>query len=176
MSNQAKVWTVVIVIVVGILAFFGGVSYEKGKAPVLATTAGTGARAGGAGGYAGRAGRAGGAGGTAGNFVTGTILSTTSNSMTISIPSGGSKIVLFSPSSQIMKASTGSTSDLTTGSNVVVSGVTNSDGSVTATNISIRPAGSTLPGSAGAANSTGGATGTGAGMTHEMNTAPAQGQ
>ena len=171
MNNQAKVWTVVIVIVVGILAFYGGVSYEKGKTPVVAAT-GTGTRTGAAGGYAGRAGRAGGA---AGNFVTGTILSATSGSMTISIPTGGSKIVLFSPSSQIMKATTGSTSDLTTGSNVVVSGTTNSDGSVTATNISIRPAGSTLPGGAGAGNASG-AAGTGTGMAPNMNTAPAQGQ
>jgi hypothetical protein len=51
----------------------------------------------------------------------------------------GSTVILYSPSTSIMKTVTGSAADLMVGSTVVVSGTANSDGSESANSIQIRP-------------------------------------
>jgi hypothetical protein len=85
------------------------------------------------------------AGGTAmsgltksGNPVNGEILSVDGQNLTIKLRDGGSKIVLFSSTTDISKSVEGEAADLVAGKNVVVSGTTNSDGSVTAKTIQLR--------------------------------------
>jgi len=110
--------------------FFGGVSYGKGQ--TASTTATTGAAA-----YAGA--RTRGAGGFGGATV-GQILSENAQSITISLPSGGSEIIFLDNTTPITKQVSGTMSDLTVGTTVSVVGTTNTDGSVSAQSVQIRPA------------------------------------
>jgi hypothetical protein len=80
--------------------------------------------------------------GTAGaGLVTGSILSKDATSITLQLPNnGGSKIIFYSGDSQISTLANGSAEDLAAGTSVTVTGTTNTDGSVTAKTIQIRPA------------------------------------
>ena len=73
----------------------------------------------------------------AGTF--GSILSIDTNSITVKLADGSTKIVLLSGSTTYSNTVSASQSDLKTGDNVVVSGTPNSDGSVTATNVQLNP-------------------------------------
>jgi hypothetical protein len=74
------------------------------------------------------------------NFVNGQILSIDSSSITVQIPNNGSKIILLTDSTPISKMASGTRADLVVGETVMVTGTTNTDGSVTAQSIQIRPA------------------------------------
>jgi len=74
-----------------------------------------------------------------GNGAAGTILSVDTNSMTVKLADGGSKIVLLTGSTSINKATESAMSDLTVGETVSAFGTTNSDGSITASNVQINP-------------------------------------
>jgi hypothetical protein len=145
--NQALGALLGVIIIAG-GAFYAGTAYGKGQTPA-ASARGAGA---------GFAGRTGGARGGAGGFTTGQILSVSGTSMTIQQQNGSSsEIVILSPSTQVLKTTTGSATDLTAGTNVVVTGTPNSDGSLTAQSVQIRPAGMNFPGAGGGR---GGASGT----------------
>ena len=75
-----------------------------------------------------------------GGIMAGEIISKDAQSITISLQSGGSKIILISSGTKVSKMASGNLSDLTTGANVAVTGSLNSDGSINADSIQIRPA------------------------------------
>lgn len=72
--------------------------------------------------------------------VSGTIISKDEKSLTVKLPDGGSKIIFLSGSSQINKLVSGSLNDLIVGENIMASGSSNSDGSITAKMVDLRPA------------------------------------
>jgi hypothetical protein len=135
MNKQTLIGGLIAVAIVGSGAFYGGMTYAKGKTPTRGQFANgqfTGAGTAGA-----RGARTGGMGG----FAAGEILSKDASSITIQMPDGSTKIILVSTSTQIMKSAAGSLNDLTTGTEVIANGSTNGDGSITAQSIQIRPAG-----------------------------------
>jgi hypothetical protein len=161
MSKQQIIISVVVAIVFAGVGFFGGMKYASTSTALAKSLQGMSAQqrqallaqmrpgganggAGAGGGFGGRGGGAG-RGGAGGGFVGGQILSKDDKSITISLPGGGSRIIFYSSSTQVNKPTTVDASELTTGQQVVVSGSTNSDGSVTATNIQIRTASQTPP-------------------------------
>jgi hypothetical protein len=127
-----KIIAVVVLIIVAGVAFYFGVQNGKASATAAATAA--------------RSAFARGAGGTrAGGAVTGQVVSVDTsgspNSLTISLAGGSSQIVFFTTATPISKTVSGSVADLTVGTNILVTGTQNSDGSESATAIQIRPAG-----------------------------------
>ncbi len=134
-SKNLIIAVIVTAAIAGGGGFFGGMKYGQGSAPK--TGAGqfaiNGARSGGS---AASNRLRGGAG-----FVNGDILSIDDKSITVKNRAGGSQIIFFAPSTAIGKTTAGTSADLSVGENVMVNGTPNSDGTVTATNIQIRPAG-----------------------------------
>lgn len=136
--------------IIGAIVFFGG-GYYAGKA--FAAPQGRGQAAGqfgqGAGGrgFNGR---------NLNGFVSGTILSKDDTSITVKLGMGadnasstGSRIVILGSATQVGKFVEGSAADLAVGSSVSVTGTPNADGSITAQQIMIRPAGQSGPGFGG---------------------------
>lgn len=127
---------IILVLVIGAGAFFGGMKYQQSKTPAPSARFAGAADLQGAARF--RNGQLGAQPGT--GFITGQIISLGAGSLTIQIPNnGGSKIVLYSSTTPIMKTTEGTASDLTSGANVQVTGKTNTDGSVTAQSIQLRP-------------------------------------
>lgn len=124
---------VVALIIGGGIGFFGGTKYQQSKTQTRFTQFANG------GNFMGRTGMNGrfGTGGANAMAVRGEIISADTNSITVKMSDGSTKIVVLGSSTMIAKTTTGSTSDLTNGANVIVFGTTNSDGSVTAQNIQI---------------------------------------
>jgi hypothetical protein len=146
----------ILIHVIGILALvgasaYGGMLYDKSQ------VAGQGGQrvAGGNGNFANFAnrqpgtnggqfrqngGQPGGIGGrNGGGLVSGEIISADDQSITVKLRDGGSKIVLLSDKTEVSKFVAGATSDLTVGENVMVTGSANTDGSVTAQMVQLRP-------------------------------------
>lgn len=71
--------------------------------------------------------------------VIGSILSLDDKSITVKLPDGSSKIVLFTDATIYSNTVTAAKNDLKVGENVAVFGAANSDGSVTATSVQINP-------------------------------------
>ena len=124
---------IILVLVAGAAGFFGGMQYQKSQRA---------RQFGGAGGqYSGAFGFRGGNGTTRNGArpVSGSILSSDDKSITVKLSDGSTMIVLVTGSTTINKATTAAKSDLTTGTTVAAFGTTNSDGTMTATNIQINP-------------------------------------
>ncbi len=142
-SKNLIIAIVVTLVIAGGGGFFGGMKYGQSLSPARPTS----------GQFAGMRGNSNTPGGAAGarlrggsGFVNGDILSVDAKSITVKNRAGGSQIVFFAPSTAIGKTTSGTAADLTVGENVMVNGTANPDGTVTATNIQIRPAGSVTPG------------------------------
>lgn len=146
MKKNHVIGVIVALVVVGGASFYAGTSYAKSGTPArgqfnASFTTGAGGT------FAGRAGMMGTATRAGGGFTAGKIISSSNGSISIEQQNGSStELVLLSPSTQILKQTSGSASDLTDGTEVVVTGTSNSDGSLTASSIQIRPAGMTMPG------------------------------
>ncbi|HTP56752.1 MAG TPA: hypothetical protein VMJ72_00535 [Candidatus Paceibacterota bacterium] len=80
-----------------------------------------------------------GARGGFGGAVNGDVVSVDAQGFTVSIQGGGSKVVIVPASATVMKSTAGALSDVSVGTHVTVIGAVNSDGSVTAQTIQIRP-------------------------------------
>lgn len=148
MKQNQIVLTIILVLAVGGLAFFGGMKYQESKQSSFGRTGqfnATGMMRGTNGqtqqGQNGNGGQTqnGNRQGMGMRGVTGDIITSDDTSITVKLPDGSSKIVLVGTTTTINKASSGSKADLTTGTKVAVFGQTNTDGSVTAQNIQINP-------------------------------------
>jgi hypothetical protein len=131
-------------VIIGVGSFFGGMQYGKSQTGSLSgipsdfgnfdpSQLGNFAGGPGAGGGFARAG----AGGN--GFASGEILSIDEDSITISLPDGGSRLVFFSDTSKVTMSEEGAVEDLVSGISVMVTGESNDDGSVTAATIQILP-------------------------------------
>lgn len=129
MKNNIALIAILALLVGGAAGFFAGSQYQKSQRPSFVGS-GFGTR--GASGVNGARGRN-------SNGATGTILSVDNNSITVKLTDGSSKIVLLTGSTSIDKATQGAVSDLTVGLRVAAFGATNTDGSITATNVQINP-------------------------------------
>ena len=116
---------VIALLVGGAAGFFGGMKYQQSKSGNQTSQSPN------------RMGRFGSAGNRNNMAVRGQIIASDSNSITVKLMDGSTKIIVLSSSTMIGKTTTGSISDLTNGANVTVFGTTNSDGSVTAQNVQV---------------------------------------
>jgi len=148
--NKQIIVTIAVVVIVGGGAFYGGMKYQQSKNPMSGLSRQNfqnlsekqrqqlQANAGAA--FQGETNRANGQ-----SFLTGKIIAKDAQSLTLEIQDGGSKIVFYSETTTIDKFTSGSLADLEAGKSVTVNGKANSDGSLTAESIQIRPAGTNLP-------------------------------
>lgn len=116
---------IIIVALVGAGVFYGGMRYQQSKIP------------------SGNSMRSGvrfpGDQNTQGQLVNGQVIAQDATSVTVKLRDGSSKIVLVSGSITVSKMASGSLQDVTVGTEVMITGSANSDGSVTAQTVQIRP-------------------------------------
>ena len=136
--NKTLLSIIGVAVIVGGGAFYGGMKYAQSQASQRARSQQSGA-SGAA--FGGRSGNRMGA-----DFANGEIIAKDDKSITIKLRDarlpdgqGGSKIIFYSDSSEIGKFVNGTANDLEIGKTIVVNGKTNSDGSITAQSIQIRP-------------------------------------
>lgn len=127
---------IILIVVVGAGSFYGGMIYGRSKSGMRGQQ-GFGQMGGGPGGMASSTNRR--VGNQGMSFINGEILANDGKTMTVKINTGGSKIILFSDNTEIGKMASGTASDLTVGQNIMVNGKTNTDGSITASSVQIRP-------------------------------------
>ncbi len=127
--NNKTIGIAVVALVIGF-----GAGYLIHPVSATQTAGGTSTRAGGSYGGIMRGGAAG------GGFLSGTVATKDSGSITLNTRDGSSHVVLITPATSVSKSVTGALTDVSVGSTVIVSGTTNSDGSVSASLIQLRPA------------------------------------
>lgn len=139
-KNDKKIWlSVALLVIVGAGCFYAGTLVSKGKGK---TTGGI--PNGKMGGLNGNVSSTKGMRNNA-SFINGELLSKEDQKLTIKLQNGGSKIVLFANNTEVVKSTSGTLEDLITGSNLMITGTTNDDGSLTAKSIQLRPTGENVP-------------------------------
>lgn len=130
MNKNSILVTVVVAILVGGLAFYGGMQYQKSLRGNFSQFGFDGTR---------RFGNftQGQNGNNATRPIRGEIISADDKSITVKLQDGSTKLVLFSSSTAISEATKRDAKSLEKGKEVFVVGTTNSDGSLSAQNISI---------------------------------------
>jgi hypothetical protein len=138
--NKKLYINIAIIVVVGMIAFYGGIKYAQStssKSTLSTQNLSPEQRqqilSGGPNGVR-RSGI-----NSSDQFINGEIISKDDKSITVKLRDGGSKIIFFSNTTNIGKTTDGVAADLEVNKEVSVSGTANSDGSVTAQNIQIRP-------------------------------------
>ena len=136
--KNSLIISAIVSLFIGGVAFAGGTVYQKNKDAVLAAAfQGTGfsgapnTAIGTRGGLGGR--RAG------GPLTSGQIIGKDSQSITVKQQDGSTKIVYISQTTTILNTTASSLDNLTVGKQVSANGTANSDGSIAATNIQLRP-------------------------------------
>jgi hypothetical protein len=130
MKNNWIILIIIVVVVAGI-AFFGGMKYQQGKSSNGFTLQ--------QGQFRQRMGQAEQGQGQAFRPVRGDILSVDNNTLTVKLSDGSSKIVVLSGNTAYTREASTTKDDLKVGDTVVVTGVNNADGSVTAQNVQLNP-------------------------------------
>ena len=125
-----KYKTHIIWAIVAVIALVGGIFWGKAMTP----SRGAGTFAGAAGTRGAFAGR-GGAGG--GGLAMGTVTAIDSQSITLQLANGNSENVFYSSSTPVIVPQPASISSIKTGTNVIITGTSNSDGSLTAQSIQV---------------------------------------
>lgn len=146
MKDQKNIAIVVLgAILVGAIGFYGGTLYQKSKV-VKSFPAGNlsgrsdGGMIRGGGNFSGQnTPMMNGSRGMGFRPVVGEIISKDDKSITVKLDDGSSKIVLFSDSTAVKKSTEVEKSELVVGGTVRVFGTTNTDGSVTASDIELNP-------------------------------------
>lgn len=110
---------IAIAVIVGLIGFFGGMKYQENKLRNDRQ-------------FHGRV-------NSAGRQVVGEIIEKDDKSITVKMPDGSSKVVLFSTNMTINKSATASATDLKVGERVMTFGNANTDGSITAQSIQLNP-------------------------------------
>jgi hypothetical protein len=140
-----------IIIAVAAAVIFGAGGFFIGQKTARQTPARFAQAGAAAGQFAFRGGAVGGAGAARGgnNAVFGTVISKDENGITVQLGgpnatstngnASGTRIVLINGSTQVTKMASGSAADLSVGTGVTVMGTANSDGSLTAQSVQIRP-------------------------------------
>jgi len=124
--NKQTIGIMIGVLVVGVLGgFLGGVKYQASKVPnfKIGNTNRTGTMM---------------RGSNGGMGTMGEVLSKDVSTLTVKLPTGGSKIIFFDTNTSVMKTSTSTLDAVVVGEQVIVGGITNADGSVSAKTIQIR--------------------------------------
>ena len=135
--NKNLIITIVAVVIIAGAAFWGGMQYQKSRVSGFIQDGVSRQRINGQGekpqGFTQGQGRQ--------NFssIRGDISGIDNNSVTIKLQDGSSKIVILSGNTTYTKAASFQKEDLKTGDTVMIMGVSNSDGSVTAENVQINP-------------------------------------
>jgi hypothetical protein len=124
--------TVIIVVVVGALAFYGGTQYQLNKQSSGRNSLASGQ-------YGVGTGRTGTRRTGNGQPVSGKILNIDTSSITVELTDGSSRIVLLSDKTIFNTTTAVDKSQLKVGDKVGVFGTTNTDGSVTAQNVQLNP-------------------------------------
>jgi hypothetical protein len=144
-KNSLNLVTLVLVIVVGGTAFFGGMKYQENKTvqamkSQYATNPFSGRNRNQAGGTETNTASTGVGQRRMGNGqVIGEITSVADNSITVKMTDGSSKIILLSDKTSINKASVATKSDLKVGEKVAAFGTPNTDGSVSGSSVQLNP-------------------------------------
>ena len=133
MHKNKNLVLIISFVLVAVIAFYSGTFFGGNKS----ATKGTGNFANGQ--FSGVNGTQRGVRAGNGGAVSGVVLSKDANSITVKLRNGGSSIVFYGANSKFMKSVSGSSDDVLVGSNVLVSGTPNSDGSITAESINLNP-------------------------------------